>query len=140
MVNYHSKKRLLFLGIKYCSNLLSYCSKLLSFQGKFDVINIPMAISSKMAVNYWGICFITFSQMSLSESKCCYSNNCLQFFKRVVPLHRLVFHLDCQDKCRTFQGYRGGHSHRRHGHPQEHQRRHLRPLPAPESARLDRSG
>ncbi len=24
--------------------------------------------------------------MSLSKSKCLYSNNCLQFFKRVVPL------------------------------------------------------
>ncbi len=43
MVNYHRKKPL-FLGLKYCSNLLSYCSYLLSFQGKFNVINIPLVI------------------------------------------------------------------------------------------------
>jgi len=28
MVNYHGKKTLLFLGLKYCGNLLSYCSNL----------------------------------------------------------------------------------------------------------------
>ncbi len=44
MVNYHGKKTLLFLGLKYRSNTLSYCSNLQSFQGKFDVINIPMGI------------------------------------------------------------------------------------------------
>jgi hypothetical protein len=44
MVYYQGKKTLLFLGLKYCSNLLSYCSNLLSFQGKFDVKNIPMVI------------------------------------------------------------------------------------------------
>jgi hypothetical protein len=59
MVNYRGKKTLLFLGLKYCSNLLSYCSNLLSFQGKFNVINIPMVIKSKMAVNYCSICFVT---------------------------------------------------------------------------------
>ncbi len=59
MVNYWRKKTLLFLGFKYGSNLLSHCINLLSFQGKFDVINIPMAILTKMAVNYHGICFIT---------------------------------------------------------------------------------
>jgi hypothetical protein len=32
------------LGLKYCGNLLSYYSTLLSFQGKFNVINIPMVI------------------------------------------------------------------------------------------------
>ncbi len=59
MVNYSGKKTLLFLGLKYHGNLLSYCSNLPSFQGKFDIINIPMVILSKMAVNYCGICFIT---------------------------------------------------------------------------------
>ncbi len=44
VVNYRSKKTLLFVGLKYCGNLLSYCSNLLSFQGKFSVINIPMVI------------------------------------------------------------------------------------------------
>ncbi len=47
-VIYHVKlpqyKTLLFLGLKYCGNLLSYCSYLLSLQGKFNVINIPMVI------------------------------------------------------------------------------------------------
>ncbi len=45
---YHGKipqyKTLLFLGLKYHGNLLSYCSYLLSFQGKFNVINVPMVI------------------------------------------------------------------------------------------------
>ena len=59
MVNYHGKKTLLFPGLKYRSNLLSYCSNLPSFQGKFDVINIPMVIQYKMALNYSSICFIT---------------------------------------------------------------------------------
>jgi hypothetical protein len=59
MVNYLGKKTLLFLGLKYRSNLLSYCRNLPSFQGKFDVINIPMVIQYKMAVNYSSICFIT---------------------------------------------------------------------------------
>ncbi len=45
MVNYRIKKPLLFLGLKYRGNLLSYCSYLLLFQGKFNVINIPMVIS-----------------------------------------------------------------------------------------------
>jgi hypothetical protein len=57
--NYCGKKTLLFLWLKYSHNLLSYCSNLLSFQGKFYVINIPMVIKSKMAVNYLSICFIT---------------------------------------------------------------------------------
>jgi hypothetical protein len=43
MVNYHSKKPI-FLGFKYRGNLLPNCSNLPSFQGKFDVINIPMVI------------------------------------------------------------------------------------------------
>jgi hypothetical protein len=59
MVNYHGKKTLLFQGLKYHGNILSYCSNLPSFQGKFEVIKIPMVIKSKMAVNYSGICFIT---------------------------------------------------------------------------------
>jgi hypothetical protein len=59
MVNYHGKKTLLFLGLKYSGNFLSYCSNLQSFQGKLDVIKIPMVIYSKMAVNYCSICFIT---------------------------------------------------------------------------------
>ncbi len=86
MVNYGIKKTLLFLGLKYhsnllsyCSNLLSYCSNLLSycsnlppFQGKFNVINIPMVIYSKMTVNYCGICFIRFSPDVLHPSfRCC---------------------------------------------------------------------
>jgi hypothetical protein len=58
MVNYRGKKTLLFLGLKYRGNLLSYCSNLPSFQGKFNVINIPMVIYSKMAVSYRSICFI----------------------------------------------------------------------------------
>ncbi len=52
-------KTLLYLGLKYHGNLLSYCSNLPSFQAKFNVINIPMVIWSKMAVNYHSICFIT---------------------------------------------------------------------------------
>ncbi len=44
MVNYRGKKTLLFLGLKYCSNILSYCCNLPSFQGKFNVINIPIVI------------------------------------------------------------------------------------------------
>ncbi len=59
MLNYHSKKTLLFLGLKYHSNLLSYCSKLPPFQGKFNVINIHMVIEPKMAVNYCSISFTT---------------------------------------------------------------------------------
>jgi hypothetical protein len=59
MENYCGKKTLLFLRLKYHSNLLSYCSNLPSFQGKFDVINIPMVILSKIAVHYCGICFKT---------------------------------------------------------------------------------
>ncbi len=47
-VIYHGKlpwqKTLLFLGLKYNGNLLSYCSYLPSFQGKYNVINIPMVI------------------------------------------------------------------------------------------------
>ncbi len=42
MVNYRGKKNLLFLGLKYCGNILSYCSNLMSFQGKFNIINIPI--------------------------------------------------------------------------------------------------
>ncbi len=37
-------KTLLFLGLKYRGNLLSYCSNLPQFQGKLNVINIPMVI------------------------------------------------------------------------------------------------
>jgi hypothetical protein len=37
-------KNLLFLRLKYFNNLLSYCSYVLSFQGKFNVIKIPMVI------------------------------------------------------------------------------------------------
>jgi hypothetical protein len=44
MVNYCGKKTLSFLGLNYRRNLLSYCTKLPSFQGKFDVINMPMVI------------------------------------------------------------------------------------------------
>ncbi len=46
MVNYRGKNTyyLIFLKLKYRSNLLSYCSNLLSFQGKFNVINIPVVI------------------------------------------------------------------------------------------------
>jgi hypothetical protein len=44
MVNYRGKKILVFLGFKYYGNLLSYCSNVQSFQGKFNVINIPMVI------------------------------------------------------------------------------------------------
>ncbi len=62
MVNYDVKKTLLFIGLKYHSNLLSYCSNLPSFQVEFDVINIPMVSSSKMAVNYCGICFISLAR------------------------------------------------------------------------------
>jgi hypothetical protein len=40
MANYSGKKTLLFLGLKYCGNLLSYCSYLPSFQGKFNG-NLP---------------------------------------------------------------------------------------------------
>ncbi len=43
-VIYCGKKTLLFLGLKYSSNLLSYCRNLPSFQGKFNVINIPKVI------------------------------------------------------------------------------------------------
>ncbi len=43
MINYHSKKPT-FLRLKCHSNLLSYCCNLPSFQGKFNVINIPMVI------------------------------------------------------------------------------------------------
>jgi hypothetical protein len=69
MVNYHGKKTLLLLGLKYCGNLPSYCSNLPSFQGKFDVINIPMVIQSKMAENYCGICFITLAPDLLANIK-----------------------------------------------------------------------
>jgi hypothetical protein len=44
MVNYQGKKTLLFLGLRYLGNLLSYCSNLPSFEGKFNVINIPVVI------------------------------------------------------------------------------------------------
>jgi hypothetical protein len=44
MVKYGGKKTLLFLGLKYSNNLLSYYSNLQSFQGKFNVINIPIGI------------------------------------------------------------------------------------------------
>jgi hypothetical protein len=44
VVNYYSKKILLFLRLKYSANLLSYCSYLPSFRGKFNVIKIPMVI------------------------------------------------------------------------------------------------
>ncbi len=50
MVNYRSKKTLLFLGLKYHRNLLSYCSNLPPFQGKFNVIYIPMVIYCHSAV------------------------------------------------------------------------------------------
>ncbi len=35
---------------------------------------------------HWNIGYNFDPQMSLSKSKCLYSNNCLQFLKRVVPL------------------------------------------------------
>jgi hypothetical protein len=44
MVNYRDKKTVLFMGLKYHGNLLSYCNNLPLFQGKFNVINIPMII------------------------------------------------------------------------------------------------
>jgi hypothetical protein len=44
MVNYSGKKTLLFLGLKYCGNLLSYCSNFDLNLGRFDVINIPVVI------------------------------------------------------------------------------------------------
>jgi hypothetical protein len=37
-------KTQLFLGLIYCSNLLSYCSNLPSLKDKFNVMNIPMVI------------------------------------------------------------------------------------------------
>jgi hypothetical protein len=43
-------KSLLFLGLKYHSNLLPYCSNLPSFQGKFNVVNILMVIYSHATV------------------------------------------------------------------------------------------
>ncbi len=43
-INYRGKKTLLFLGLKYRGNLLSHCSYLLSFQGKFNVVKIPLVI------------------------------------------------------------------------------------------------
>jgi hypothetical protein len=58
MVNYSGKK-LTFRGFKYRGNLLAYCSNSLSFQGKFNLVIIPMVIYSKMAVNYHGSCIIT---------------------------------------------------------------------------------
>jgi hypothetical protein len=100
-------KKLLFLRLKYCGNLLSYCSYLPSFQGKFNAINIPMVIyhhstvitkvmvlynaerqyDHGIAINYCGIKFYNIGPWW--QHICFLSKN--QYYKRRVDTMRSGF-------------------------------------------------